>query len=76
VQKGTHFNVGHRAATADVDGNTVASYYDSADMNRNLRENCLKIMKEKEMSDAEVVPDLQPLGRKPNALLFFNLLKH
>jgi len=44
-------------------------------MNRNLRENCLKIMKEKEMSDAEVVPDLQPFGRKPKALLFFNLLK-
>jgi hypothetical protein len=36
-------------------------------MDRNLHETCLKIMKEKVMSEAEVVPDLQPFGGKPNA---------
>jgi hypothetical protein len=32
-------------------------------------------MKEKKKWNAEVVPDPQPFGRKPNALQSFNLLK-
>jgi hypothetical protein len=50
--------------------NLLRSDYDSADMKRNLRET-----KVKEISDAEVVPDLRPFGSKPNALCLFNLPK-
>jgi hypothetical protein len=44
-------------------------------MNRNRRETCFTIMKEKGMPDAEVVLDLHPFGEEPNALQSFNLLK-
>ncbi len=33
------------------------------------------MVQQKEMWDAEAQPDLQPFGRKPNALPPFNLLK-
>jgi hypothetical protein len=72
--------MGYSAATAYVDGYTVAPVASPAvslkrqptalllRMNRNPRETCFKIMKEKEMSDAEVAPDLQPFGEEPNVL--------